>query len=98
MARLKFASIALPLLMTLAGCGGSSGSGNPQPPPPAPPPVTMTEAFQFLNQASFGATEDEAQVVIGSGIEAWIDQQLQQQASLQLPHFRAVPPPQFPFQ
>ena len=98
MARLKFASIALPLLMTLAGCGGSSGSGNPQPPPPAPPPVTMTEAFQFLNQASFGATEDEAQVVIGSGIEAWIDQQLQQQASLQLPHLRAVPPPQFPFQ
>ncbi len=98
MARLKLASIALSLLMTLAGCGGSSGSGNPLPPPPAPPPVTMTKAFQFLNQASFGATEDEAQVIIGSGIEAWIDQQLQQQASLQLPYLRAVPPPQFPFQ
>ncbi|MCH7854902.1 MAG: DUF1800 family protein, partial [Proteobacteria bacterium] len=98
MARLKLASIALSLLMTLAGCGGSSGGGNPLPPPPAPPPVTMTEAFQFLNQASFGATEDEAQVIIGSGIEAWIDQQLQQQASLQLPYLRAVPPPQFPFQ
>lgn len=99
MARIKLASIALSLLMTLAGCGGSSGNSEPVPPsPPTPPPVTMTEAFQFLNQASFGATEDEAQAVIGSGIEAWIDQQLQRQASLQLPHLRAVPAPEFPFQ
>ncbi|NOX68482.1 MAG: DUF1800 domain-containing protein [Gammaproteobacteria bacterium] len=101
MARIKPASIALSLLLTLAGCGGSSGNGSsppPPPPPPSPPPVTTAEAFQFLNQASFGATAEEAQAVIASGIEAWIDQQLQVEASLQLPHLRAVPPPQFPFQ
>lgn len=101
MARIKLASTALSLLLALAGCGGSSGNGNsppPPPPPPSPPPVTTAEAFQFLNQASFGATAEEAQMVVASGIEVWIDQQLQIEASLQLPHLRAVPPPQFPFQ
>jgi uncharacterized protein (DUF1800 family) len=58
----------------------------------------MVEAFQFLNQASFGATESEGQVVIDLGIESWIDQEIQQGASLQLPHLRSVPPPQFSFQ
>jgi uncharacterized protein (DUF1800 family) len=84
--------------LTAAGCGGGSG-GTAQPPPPPPPPpppsVTMAEAFQFLNQASFGATEAEAQQVIDMGIEAWIDDQLAQPASLQLPHLQSLPRPQF---
>ena len=32
------------------------------------------------------------------GYEAWVDEQLLQPASLQLPHVQSVPPPQFPFQ
>ena len=102
MARNKIVSITLSLLISLAGCGGSTSGGSPQPAPSPPPPlpaaITMAKAFQFLNQASFGATEDEAQIVINSGFENWIDQQLQQAASLQLPHLRNVPPPPFSFE
>ncbi len=101
MARMKLVSIALSLMVALSACGGSSsGSTSPPPPPPPPPPpaITTVEAVQFLNQASFGATENESQLVISLGVEGWIDQQLQQPASLQLPHLRSVPPPQFPFQ
>ena len=100
MARTKLISITMSLLMALAGCGGSSGGGSSQPPPPPPPPppqVTLAQAFQLLNQASFGATEEEAQVVINLGVEEWIDRQLQQAPSLQLPHLRSLVLPQFPF-
>jgi len=86
-------------VLTAAGCGGESGgAAQPPPPPPPPPPVTKAEAFQFLNQASFGATEAEAQRVISMGFEAWIDDQLAQPASLQLPHLQSLPRPQFLFE
>jgi len=94
----RLISLFVSLLLGVAGCGGGSG-GNKQPPPPPPPvPITKAEAFQFLNQATFGATEDEAQQVINMRFEAWIDDQLQQPVSLQLPHMQSVPPPQFMFQ
>jgi uncharacterized protein (DUF1800 family) len=86
-------------LLALAGCGGgSSGGGNNPPPPPPPVPITKAEAHQFLNQASFGATDAEAQRVINMRFEAWIDDQLQKPASLQLPHIQSLPPAQFDFQ
>ena len=84
--------------LTIAGCGGGSGGSSQPPPPPPPPPVTKAEAFQFLNQASFGATEAEAQRVISMGFEAWIDDQFVQPASLQLPHLQSLPRPQFLFE
>lgn len=90
------------LLLTLSACGGSSGGSTPVdpplPPPPLPPPITMAEAFQFLNQATFGATEADAQRVIDAGLEAWIDDQMQKPASLQLPHLRSLPPSPVPAQ
>ena len=93
--------ITATLMLSLSACGGSSG-GATAPPPPVPPPslptVTTAEAFQFLNQATFGATEAEVQRVIGMGIEAWIDDQFSKQASLQLPHLRGLPQPMFPAQ
>ena len=82
------------LLLGAAGCSSGSDSGG-EPPPPPPPPITPAEAFQFLNQATFGATQAEAQRVIGMGYEAWIDEQLAQPASLQLPHVQSLPIPQF---
>ena len=85
-------------VLTAAGCGDGSGGAAQPPPPPPPPPVTKAEAFQFLNQASFGATEAEAQRVISMGFEAWIDDQLAQPASLQLPHLQSLPRPQFLFE
>ncbi|MGH8284616.1 MAG: DUF1800 domain-containing protein [Steroidobacteraceae bacterium] len=87
------------LLSMLAACGGGGSPETPAPPvqpPPAATGVTKAEAFRFLNQATFGATEAEAQRVMSLGYEAWIDQQLLQTASLQLPFvdaaFRAAPP------
>ncbi len=96
MKTIKLISATLTLALALAGCGGGS-SPPPGPPPPPPPPVTITkaEAFQFLNQASFGATEAEAGRVIGMGFKTWIDDQLAKPASLQLPFLQALPPPQF---
>lgn len=98
MQTLRLISITLSATLALAGCGGGGGGDSsppgPPPPPPPPPSVTKAEAYQFLNQASFGATEAEANVVIAMGIEGWIDDQLARPASLQLPHMQALPPPQ----
>ena len=93
----QLVAVIATFVLTAAGCGGGSG-GAAQPPPPPPAPVTKAEAFQFLNQASFGATEAEAQRVISMGFEAWIDDQLAQPASLQLPHLQSLPRPQFLFE
>ena len=104
MKKLSLASITATLMLSLSACGGSSGGaasppGPPPPPPPPPPPVvTTSDAFQLLNQATFGATQAEAQQVIAMGIAGWIDDQMQKPASLQLPYLRSLPPPQFPFQ
>jgi uncharacterized protein (DUF1800 family) len=78
--------------LALGACGG--GSSSPGTPPPAPPPIAKTEAFAFLNQATFGATEAAAERLSDMGYEAWIDDQLNQPASLQLPHLRSLPRPQ----
>ena len=98
----RLISITATIALTLAGCGGGSSSAPPGPPPPPPPPppptITKPDAFQFLNQATFGATEAEAQRLIGMGYEAWIDDQLTKPPSLQLPFLQALPRPQFLFQ
>ncbi len=95
----RLIAIMVSLLLGLAGCGGGSGGGTPPPPPPPPPPpITKAEAHQFLNQGSFGATEDEADRVISMRQEAWIDEQMQRPVSLQLPHLQALPSPQFDFE
>ena len=88
------------LALAVAGCGGGSSAGAPPgpPPPPPPPSIDKVEAFRFLNQATFGATEAEAQRVIDIGVEAWIDEQLALPASLQLPHLQSLPRPEFVFQ
>jgi uncharacterized protein (DUF1800 family) len=98
MNKLRLLSIAAPLLLGLAGCGSDGGGTSQPPPPPPPPPVTKAEAFQLLNQSTFGATETEAQRVIDMRIEPWIDDQMAKPVSLQLPHLQSLPRPQFLFQ
>jgi uncharacterized protein (DUF1800 family) len=88
-------ALATVTLAVLAACGGGSGDasgGGPVPPPspPPPPPIGQPEAYRFLNQATFGATEAEAQRLIALGdpttrYARWIDEQLARPASLQLP-------------
>ena len=89
MDNIKLISIAAFLSLAVSACGGGSSGGS------EPPPATLSknEAFRVLNQASFGATEVEAQRLIEMGAEAWIDDQLLQPASLQLPHLRSLPRP-----
>ena len=96
MNKTRLVSILASLVLGVAGCSGGSNDGGGSPPPP--PPITKAEAYKFLNQATFGATEAEAQRVIDMRYEAWIDEQLRRPASLQLPHLQSVPTPQFPFQ
>ncbi len=76
--------LCLALLGLLSGCGGgggsSSGSGSSSSSSSvAPASITQAEAYRFLNQATFGATETSAQQMIALGDPAysrWIDQQL----------------------
>jgi uncharacterized protein (DUF1800 family) len=90
------AATALAAVLAACGGGGGGGSGPPVVQPPAPPAISRADAFRLLNQATFGATEADAQAVVSMGYEAWIDQQLQRPASLELPHvqaaFAAYPP------
>ena len=53
----------------------------------------MAEAYRFLNQATFGATEAEARQLIDIGIDDWIQRQIAQPASLQLPYLQSLPAP-----
>ncbi|MCB1842718.1 MAG: DUF1800 domain-containing protein [Halioglobus sp.] len=94
---LKSISPGVFLLLALSACGGSSGGSTsiPPPPPPPPAPISESEAYQFLNQASFGATPAAATELRDIRIENWIDQQIAVPASLQLPHLRSLPAPGF---
>jgi len=94
----RLISLTASLLLGLAGCGGGGGDSTPPPPPPPPVSLTKVEAFQFLNQGSFGATEAEAQAVISLRRDAWIDEQIRKSVTRQLPHLQALPRPQFDFE
>jgi uncharacterized protein (DUF1800 family) len=94
----RLLSLIASTLLAIAGCGGGGSGGGTEPPPPPPAPVTKAEAVQLLGQATFGPLASDAQDVIALRPEGWIDNQLQQPASLQLPHIQSLPPPQFQFQ
>jgi len=98
--RRTYSQVILTVCVLLLGaCGGGSSApppigGPPPPPPPPPPPVTIAEANQFLNQATFGATIASQQGFISLAHDAWIDQEMAKATSLQLPFLRALPRPQ----
>ena len=88
-------------VLLLSACGGGGSATPPsggQPPPPTIPPVSISEANQFLNQATFGATVASQQNFVGLGHDNWLDQQMATPASLQLPHLQSLPLPQIPSQ
>ena len=94
----RLISLTASLLLGVAGCGGGGSGGATEPPPPTAPPVTKAEAVQLLNQATFGALVSDVNTVISLRQEGWIDNELTQPASLQLPHVQSITPPQFQFQ
>ncbi len=84
----------------VAGCGGGGGASSPPPPAP-PPPISKIEAYRFLNQATFGATEAEAQRLIALGdstnsYSRWLDEQFAKAPSTQLPTVVAAVPNPIP--
>ena len=97
--RVRHIATIVALAAGLSACGGSSGgdAGSPVvPPSPTPPPATISarEAFQFLNQSTFGATLDETAEVTRLGYAGWIDGQVGKAPSLQLPYLRGLPRPE----
>jgi len=95
--------IGLLASLTLAACGGGggddgsgAGGGTPPtggPPPTTPPTLSTEDAFRFLNQSTFGATEADADQLIAVGIDAWIDEQLALPVSTQLDYLQSLPRP-----
>lgn len=80
------------VMLLLASCGGGGGgsSSSPTSTVAAPPPISKAEAYRFLNQATFGATETDATTLIGlgdssTGYSRWIDSQIIREPSLLLP-------------
>ncbi len=98
MAMNRTISVLASLLLGVAGCGGSGGGPEPPPSPPPSVQVSEAEAIQLLNQAGFGALDSDVQAVVSLGIEGWIDNQMLQPASLQLPHLQSLPLPLFQFE
>jgi uncharacterized protein (DUF1800 family) len=102
----RAAPVAVAAMLLLAGCGGSGGDGGSAaqaPPPPEPPPLSAEKqrAFRFLNQATFGATEADADHLLGLASEPmayarWIDEQLAKEPSLQLAYVQAALPDPLP--
>lgn len=95
----------LTVTAVLAACGGGGGGGSSTsvtaPPTATAPPVSKAEAFRFLNQATFGATEPEANRLIALGdsnnaYSRWIDQQIGREATLLLPAVEAAYPDPIP--
>lgn len=92
-------AIAGALLLVLSACGGGGGGGSSgnTPTTPTNPPVTKAEAFRFLNQASFGATESSANQLVALGDNTnsyarWIDAEIAKPASLLNPAVEAAFP------
>ncbi len=61
-------------LLAAAGCTESGDGGGGAPPPPTGGPVGMSEleAVRFLNQATFGATQDDIDNLRAIGYEQWL--------------------------
>lgn len=92
-------SALVSLLLVACGGGGSGGGGSSggtgTTPAPAVPSVSKAEAYRFLNQATMGATETEAQRLIALGDSSsayarWIDAELAKPASTLLPYVEAA--------
>jgi uncharacterized protein (DUF1800 family) len=98
--RYKVLWLATAAALTLAACGGGGGSGGGSgggtgTTPPSAPPVSKAEAYRFLNQSTLGATEAEAQRLIGLGDSTnaygrWIDAEIAKPASTLLPYVEAA--------
>ncbi len=92
-----FLALCLSLaVLSLAACNGGGGGdgddggGGDQ----GAQPISQAEAYAFLNKASFGATAEDAEHLIDLEFDVWLDEQVAEPASLQLPYLQSLPKPQ----
>lgn len=66
------------LAATLPACGGGGGGGTSTPTQPAAAPVIPQASSEYtvLKRASFGVLRDELNAIMGMGIDAYLEQQL----------------------
>lgn len=90
-------------LLVLVSCGGGGGGSTSTPlsSTTSAPPVSKAEAYRFLNQATFGATEAAASRLIALGdsttaYSRWIDTQVSLAPSFLLPAVEAAYPDPVP--
>ena len=94
--------LGVPILLALVACGGGGGdtpitAATGSSPPATVSAVSSADAYRFLNQATFGATEAGASALSAAGsadtaYSRWIDQQISKPASLLLPAVEAAYP------
>ncbi|NDE02099.1 MAG: DUF1800 domain-containing protein [Gammaproteobacteria bacterium] len=86
----RFLVVIAAAVLASCGGGGGSSSGGSSNTGVSTPPISKVEAFRFLNQSTFGATEAEASRLIALGdsntaYTRWIDAQIAKPVSLLLP-------------
>ena len=96
---IKFLVLVVTAVLTACGGGGGGSSSTSviATPTATAPPISKAEAFRFLNQATFGATERDATTLIGlgdssTGYSRWIDSQIIREPSLLLPAVESAYP------
>ena len=75
-------AIALSAALVLSGCGGGNSGGTDSRAQAAAKPSNDTEAYRFLQQASFGPTATQVSRLKEIGYAPWIDEQFDAQPAL----------------
>lgn len=95
--RYLLTSSAFAVALFVSSCGGGGGGGSSTPPPSGgggstPPPVSQDTNFntkvsttRFLSNATFGADDDEVDVVTGTESSDWFKREVSKPTSLNLP-------------
>jgi uncharacterized protein (DUF1800 family) len=87
---LVYASALFALTFTACGGGGSSSSDpGPTLVPSADVPANEADASRFLTQATFGATDEDIDLVMHGGFSGWLDWQKAWSPSLERPTLEA---------
>jgi hypothetical protein len=86
--RLIQSCLCILLIAFLTSCKVGGGEDEPSHPFDLSGPDLMTkeEAFRFLNQATLGATESDAHLLMKAGYTKWLGWQINLPASLQTPY------------
>lgn len=78
------------LLLPACGGGGGGGGGSPSSSPALSNPLTAPQTSRFLTQATFGPRQQDIDQLSATGYDAWLTNQFNTPATLQLPKLIAA--------